>query len=253
MNYLNTGRQLELNSEIIEWDIKSAGLSICTEFNLIPEKELEYLRSIPKEKSNILIGIRSGDDKVFAKALETKFNEVVNEFIAVNNLDKDYDILSIKRDAVFVINHPILKSQLTKNIRFVDKNRYHAYLYLKPLEMYFKRDGKIDVKHFIGNKDERNRILKLHENGMMGLFRSFINLCESTNFNTKKISKELSEFVKAYKNRELDFDFYREFTTESKFRYYDSLVSNINESMIEKIDISYNYINYILPLIQLVV
>lgn len=253
MNYLNTGRQLELNSEIIEWDIKSAGLSICTEFKLIPKKELEYLKSIPKEKSNILIGIRSGNDKVFAKELESKFNEVVNEFIELNDLDKDYDILAIKRDAVFVINHPISKSQITENIRFVDKNTYHAYLYLKPLELYFKRNGEIDIKHFIGNVDERQRILKLHENGMMYLFKSFIELCESSNFDTVKISKEMSDFVKAYKNRELDFDFYREFTTESKFRYYDSMVSNINESMLEKINISYNYVTFILPLIQLII
>lgn len=253
MNYLNTGRQLELNSEIIEWDIKSAGISLCTEFGLIPEKELEYLRSVPKKKCDILIGLRSKEDKIFAKQLESKFNEAVNIFIELNNLDKDYDILAIKRDAVFVINHPISINQISNNIKFVDKNIYHAYLYLKPLELYFKRNGEIDIKHFIGNVDERNRILSLHKDGMMNLFHSFIDLCESTNFNTVKISNELSSFVKAYKNRELDFDYYREFNIDSKFRYYDSLVSNINESMMEKIDISYNYINFILPLIRLIV
>ena len=252
MNYLNTGRNLEINSEIIEWDIKSAGLSICTELNLLPEKELTYLKSIPKKKSNVLIGIKSGKDKVFGKALENGFNEMVNKFIELNNLDKDYDILAIKRDAVFVINYPIKINKLSDNIVFVNKNTYHAYLYLKSLEIYFKRDNTIDIKHLIGDEERRNEIIKLHETGMLAFLRAFIELCETTNFDKSKLSKELSEFVKAYKNRELDFNYYREFNVESKFKYFDSYLSNINESTLQKIDISYNYIKIILPLIKMI-
>ena len=67
----------------------------------------------------------------------------------------------------------------------------------------------------------------------------------------------LHEFTEAYKKRELPFDFYREFNSQSVYKYYDGeneiTLDEIDESTIDCIDIGWNYFNVILPTIRLFV
>ena len=49
--------------------------------------------------------------------------------------------------------------------------------------------------------------------------------------------------------KELDYDYYREFSVESRFRYQnlngEIMTDNINEEMLDKVNIEYNYIKFI--------
>ena len=73
--------------------------------------------------------------------------------------------------------------------------------------------------------------------------------------NHKDIQNYLSEFVLEYKKKTLDFPIYREFNQTSQYavwldgeKYY---FDEIDETYIEELDISFNYINIILPLVRL--
>lgn len=251
MNYLNKYKYLEVNSEIIEYDIKSANVSLCKEYNLLDEKTISKIEDMNKKQRVIKIGLIGRKNKDFMKSLEKHFTETTNKFIELNELNIEDDVISIKKDAVFVLNKNIKYDTIGNHIHFVKKNTYHAYLYLKPFEFYFKKDNSIDVKGLSNNS-------YLHKDGLLDILTQLIDLCENTSCNVKEINNFMKEFVILYKEKKLPLNAYREFNQNSQFKskIYDENVylDNINEEMLINgdIDISYNYINIILPLYRLI-
>lgn len=250
MFYLNKNRNFIINSEIVEWDIRAANLSLIKTYQLLPENIIDKIEPMKKADREIAVGLEMRKDKEFSKSLEKHFNIIIDEFLKVNNLDKDYDVISIKRDAAFVINRKINQSKFGDFIDFIPKHKYHAYIYLKPYEIYFEDNDNIEIKGL------NNDVLSIHKDGMISLISDIIEIAETTNMNAKKLNHYLSEFVDAYKNRQLEYAMYREFTNESKFRYNMMgnimMLDDIDETVLNRIDISYNYLNFILPLIQLI-
>lgn len=255
INRINSFRLFEVSSDIVEWDIRRAGLNLIKENSLLSDKKIGELSQLEKEECDKTIGKLQIKDKEFSKNLEQAFTDIMNLFIKENDLDAEYDVLAIKKDACFVINKKISKCTFGDHIRFVPKNKYHAYLYLKPFEFYFRRDGSIDLKGLCRDKKERSRIMKLHEDGILNLIQNVICVAEATQMNQAKINQLLHSFVDMYKKRELDFDYYREFTIQSEFRYQfmgaEIMAQNIDEAMFEKVNIEWNYKNIILPLINI--
>lgn len=257
INVTNMGRPFEVNSSIIEWDMKRAGPSLIKEFGLLPKDEIEQLELLPKLDCDIAIGKRQIKDKIFSSRLEQAFTDSMNLFLDSNGIDREIDVISIKKDACFVINKKITHSDFGKYIHFVNKNQYHAYMHIHPLEMYFKRNGEVDIKGLVGDKKKRTEIIKLHEDGMINFLFYVVELAEKTNLHPKHMNSFLHDFVNMYKRKELEFDYYREFNIESRFRYRfagaEVMADHIDESMLQKVDITYNYINIILPVINLLV
>lgn len=246
MFWTNKDRLFAVNSEIIEWDIKSANLSLIKEYKLLSEDKIEKIEKMEKKERVIYVGKQMRKDKAFSKELEKLFNKVINEFIEVNDLDMNFDILSIKRDAVYVINKPIPYPNIGNYITFIPKNNYSSFIFVKPYEFY---KGKImDIK---GVSDE---ILSLHENGIVSFINDVLDIASQSNMNQKKIQIYLSDYVKAYKNKELPYDHYREFGREVfKCVMFNSImeIDTIDDELLDSIDISKNYIDIILPVIQI--
>lgn len=228
------------NNEIIEWDIKSANTSLMSYYNLQPENVITKLASMAKSQREISVGKLMRKDKEFAKALENSFNEIVNEFFEANELSWD-DIVAVKKDAVFVKNHRIKKCEFGA-VHFIPKNQYKHVLLLPKYEIYIS-DEKIDVK---GIPDDK---VKLHQDGVL----DFIKTSMETADDYINLQSYFKEYVNAYKKKELDYDHYREFNPESLFRVggeYPMLTDSMIEEDMEFLDISYNYINVIIPTIQ---
>lgn len=227
--------------------MKAANISICKEYNLLPPTTISKIEVLHKSKRERSIGLISQKDKVFARALEDKFNEVVKIFIENNNLDMDWDILGVRKDAVFVINREIKFPSIGENIIFRPKGRYLHHIYLNPYDIYINLD-KIDVKGIDDN------FLPLHENGILSLLRIISN-CMGSDNPKRDINELMSDFVLSYKKRLLDYDFYREFNPNSKFRINlfgnEILLDQIDDEFLPQIDITYNYEKIILPLIRL--
>lgn len=264
INFINESRPFEINSSIIEWDMRRAGIHIIKEYSLLSEKEIQYYESLPKKESDVAIGKRQIGDKDFSKRFEQGFTDAMNTFLEQNYLDMNFDVISIKKDACFVINRDIKNPYVGKHIEFVQKNKYHACVNLKPFltkgngyEFYFSRTNGIDVKGLSGNKDTRNKLIELHQNGILNFLEYTIDLAEKTGLDPKQMNHFLHNFVEMYKRKELDFDYYREFNIESRFRYHflgnEMMTDRIDESMLEKIRIDFNYIHIIMPLINLIV
>lgn len=228
------------NNEVIEWDIKSANTSLMSYYNLQSEEIIQRLSNLEKSKREVAVGKLMKKDKEFAKKLEESFNLIIEEFFNANNLSWD-NVVSVKKDAVFVKNHSIVMSEFG-DVRFIPKNQYKHVLLLPRYEFYLS-DSKCDVK---GLPDKK---IELHESGMIEFIRTSLEIADD--FIT--MHKYFAEYVKAYKNKELEFDHYREFTPDSLFRIggdCQMLAEEMIEEDIDFLDISYNYINIVIPTIQ---
>lgn len=254
INFLNQNRPFEISSKIVEWDIRRAGLNIIKEFSLLPDKLVTELEDMSKKEADIKIGKLQIRDKEFAKIFNQKFTDVMKEFMEKNGIDMEYDTISIKKDACFVINKKVSQDTIGTNIKFIAKNEYHAFVYLKPYEVYFQRNGELDIKGLSGVKEIRNHLIEIHKKGILNFIEATIDLAEGSNLNKKQLNSFLHDFVEMYKKKELDFDYYREFNVESRFRYQllgsEIMADNIDSDMLKHVNIEYNYKNIILPLIN---
>jgi hypothetical protein len=120
------------------------------------------------------------------------------------------------------------------------------------------------TKELIHKEEDINEILEKVKNiGKINTqtfkFKTcLLNIDENRKFDYINLSDNSQEFIEAYKKRELPFDYYREFNSQSAFMYYAAdgskvFLDEIDESVIDTIDISWNYINIILPLARLLI
>ena len=180
------------------------------------------------------------------------FKKARKMFFEENNLNEE-DIISIKKDAIF-INKKIAVRKFG-NIEFVKKNVYSSYYYINGLELYFSnKKKKIDVK---GISDS---LIKRHDGFMLDFL---IDIFTKNEYDpTLEESAELLlEFAEEYKTKQLPIEFYREFNKICAYKtniemnngrqiVYLDQIDEHNE-LVETIDIRFNYLNVIMPLIRI--
>lgn len=236
------------NSEIYEYDMKEAGFSLIQEFGLLPEMVIDNLKKYKKEQRKIEIGMLQRDSQEFTKNLNQAFKDARYSFFVKNDIE-DNDIVAIKKDAIF-LNRKIKHEEFGKYIDFRIKNKYSAYVgVLDNIELYYvpgdmDMPGRIDVK---GINDDK---VKLHEGYMLELMAKFIHRMQSRPH--EEVTRYMRDIIDKYKRKELDIGYYREFSFRSKFRdrhgdYYDEYWPD----EIDELDITYNFYNILIKLIQI--
>ena len=111
-------------SDIIEYDMKRAGLSIIKENHLLPDDEIVRLEKKEKRVADTEIGKLNYKIKGFSRTLEDYKTQYRLEFGKLNDLS-DEDIISVKSDAIFTRKY-CEHTQITEHIVFRQKNQYHA-------------------------------------------------------------------------------------------------------------------------------
>jgi hypothetical protein len=213
-------------------------------YKLANPKIISKLEKMDKRDREVSVGMLIKKNREFANALEKAFTDIIEEFITVNMIDSEIDIISIKKDAVFIKNKNIKYNEFGNgDVKFIKKNSYTGCILIPNYEFYYAKD-KIDVK---GLSDE---VLPLHQDGTLAFISTLMQ--ESNNWN--ELNQFMKEYSYAYKMRELPFNAYREFTSSSKFRVNmfgnELMMDEIDEEMIESTDISYNYIKIFLPTLK---
>lgn len=242
--YLDKSIEYLISTEIIEYDIKSAGYSLSRKYNLLEESVLEDLRLADKKSRQIKIGLLCRDRPSYNEALKKAFIDIRREFFIANSITDD-QVLSIKKDAIFLFRH-VQNVNFGQDVTFVEKNRYSSYFYINKKEFYLSPTG-LDVKGIADDK------LELHRDYMLDFMYHIFRMMETTDF--KYIRKELVEFTNHYKARNLDIGYYRELNGDSAFRMiddfcgYDIGIDNVDN--VDDVNISYNWMNYIRPIIAI--
>jgi len=241
--YLDKTIPYLISKEIIEYDISSAGYSISKEFKLLSQSRLRYLETLDKTARQIAIGLYQKNDSSYKDALKEKFIEVRKMFFEANKLDDD-DVLSIKKDAIVCLRR--CDRCVFGDIRFVDKNVYTSFFNFNNLEFYLGRDT-LDVK---GISDEK---LKLHKDYMLDFLFRILKMFEISS--RRQLITNIKEFSDYYKSKQLMIGYYRELNKDSLYKLektlQGALVGLLNSESIDGIDISYNYMNYIVPLLNI--
>jgi len=237
INY-SSSYNIILNSFIREYDISKANINALYQRGVIDKTFYDTLYNADKSIREITIGNMIRDNKQIYNEIQAGIVNAKRELIVSNDIDLE-DIVSIKNDAVFVMNRKLentkfglmdFKLNNTYNI-FIKINRYEFYYYFNS----FNGEEVLDVK---GISDDK---LVLHEK----YFKDFLLAL----FNTLQIDgivaavNMLQNFSLAYINRQLDIEYYRKFNSESDFDllYEGNLWSSITVSDKNIIDIRYNY------------
>lgn len=232
---------------IVEYDIKSANTSLMRYYNLMPLADIEKISAMAKEDREITVGKLMRSSPTFAKGLESAFSMIIEEFLKENHLDKETDVISIKKDAVFVRNRSVKKTTFGDSVVFRAKGEYTGFFQIPSKEFYYQKSGKFDVKGI------SNELLPLHVNGvldfMLGVFQEASHSIE--------LQKYLKEYASCYKKLELPFAAYRQFDGNSKFLVHlmgqDVLMDNIDDSLLRYLDVTYNYLNVYLEVLKVII
>ena len=114
-------------------------------------------------------------------------------------------------------------------------------MYLNNKEFYYDSSSdNLDVKGI----SEISRI-KCRD-GILNDIKSFMKSSEKVNPNM--LFNKLKIYRKKYLNRELPIDCYREIDNDGMFRLGNYTLMNASEDILPSLDISQNYISYILPI-----
>lgn len=238
--YLNPNIFYIFNTEIIEYDMKRAGLSLVQEYELLDEKTISILKKLPKDACDRKLGLLQREDKVFAEKLKVAFQSAREQFFIMNEIEDD-EILAIKKDAIFMLKR-CEHEKFGKFVMFRIKHEYTSYIHLGKLELYYN-PTIIDVK---GITDE---LLIHHEEYMLKFLKQYFLKMETSD----KISviSFVRRFIDRYKRRELEPGYYREFNNKSVFRtiYGDTIGEWIDD--VNYLDIHYNYMEILIKLIKI--
>lgn len=241
--YLNKDIDYIINSEIREYDLKSAGLSLIKEFQLAPPKVISQLELMDKEPRNKEIGMMQ-KNKGFAEDLKHAFVEARRMFFEANGIE-DSDVLSIKKDAIFIVRKRC-DEQITDNLQFRVKNQYLGYMYLNRVEFYYTSPTDIiDVKGLGPD------VQTYHGDYMLDYIRDVFAGAIYSSHN--ELVKQICKFVSAYRLNRLEYGYYRRLDESFFYDVIDPEVGHMSIKDVDDneqvtLDITYNYFNYLVPI-----
>lgn len=239
--YTNDEYKFIISKSIKEMDIKAAGMNMLISAGKLSDKQIEYLNSLDKKTRNVKIGLMMKKEPSLNKVKSDGLIKYRKEFFEKNNIE-DSNVISIKSDAIFLVNQHI-KFNKFDNVEFVEKNRYTSFYNLNRLEFYYS-NKKLDIKGI--NKD----VQKIHKKYFLHFLKHVFDTAEKYGFD--KTREVIYDFSKDYLNMKLHPEFYREFSHYPVFRLKDNNNYGYKFTMkMKDIDIRYNYLNYIIPLIKI--
>lgn len=243
-NFTNQNIPFLFNMKIYEYDMKEAGFSLTKEFALLDPKIIEKLSKYKKDKRKVELGLIQRKDANYRNDLKLAFKEARRFFFEENNLD-DNDVISIKKDAIFT-KRKCEKTKFGNYIEFRVKNEYTSYIKLdKKLEFYY-RENTLDIK----GMNEEN--MKYHKDYMISFIIRFFNKMETSD--KKDVIEFVKRFIDKYKWRELEVGYYRTFDFNSCYRVLgddENAFMEYYEKDKDDLDISYNFNNILLKLLQI--
>lgn len=246
-NYTNKELVYLKNVRITEWDIASAGFSVIKFKKLFPENQIRYLENLPKYDRNVYIGKEMRKNpKISVDVVET-LEKVRKSFVILNKI-KEEDVLSVKKDAIFLINKKPETTLIKDFFQFREKSTYTSFLYLNKKEFYYDSANDIlDVKGLSEKTKNAQHDFLLND------IKEIMKAGEKYN------QEELYSFLKRYRDRYLSLTLPKETyklmgstfdDEENKYAFQEYRLDNIGEDMLEDIDISFNLSRYILPIIE---
>lgn len=250
-NYLTPSRYI--SGRIVEYDIRSANISILRTKNIISEDEYINLYNMPKKQREIEIGLKIKNDSSIYESIKEGIKEARLELGKSNIINPD-SIVRIANDAVYINSNIDLKNTKFGNyVEFRKKSTYNIMIQLYNIIIFlaFLPDGNLDID--VKGLGEEN--IKLHEDCILYTIISTIVIKERSG--TIAAISYLTDICEKYIHYNLPVGYYREFNSESSYRLkytipgntvnmtrmpgYNLGINNVSEYDKNSLDINYNY------------
>lgn len=207
-NFLNKDIKYIKDSIITEYDMQNAGLSILLHEGLITQKNYDKLmNNYDKHDRDVVVGKFLKNHPKISKELMEGFVSARKEFFEVNEID-DMDVLSIKKDAIFLVNRSVNQTKINEDYNFRVKNQYNCYMNIRGKEFYYSTDtDELTVKGI------STEIISNQENYLLQFIKDCLRL-DLTN-QKDRLFEKLLVFKNDFLTFNLDKEFYRDITTNS--------------------------------------
>ena len=236
--WTNPGVNSIFGQEIYEYDIASAGANLLKFYHLVDDSISDKLLSLPKKKRVVEMGLYLKKHPDLNKSLKEAFANIRKMFFESNGIDM-YDLVSIKKDAIFLTRE--VKFTIFDNIEFRVKNKYTSFIQLSPLELYYA-NGEVTIKGI--NETE----IPYFSETWIPFYKTLFQKAEG--FGKDEALQYLRRFIDRYKKDELPIEYYREFRPGAMFSVLNPDDTNayftFPEERRSELNIQYNYLNVLM-------
>lgn len=231
---------------IREYDISKADISIFLSKGIITQEQFNFLARIPGHARNVQMGVLQQENPKLKKVLSMGIEDIRKQFFEANDI-QDYEVLSIKNDAIFLISKVPTVTTFGM-VTLKNKNTYTSFYKLPRKfnkEFYYylnqaSNEEQLDIKG-MGKKEQELHIEYITE-FLLVLFNSI------EVFPLSDAIELLQTFYNQYINKELDIGYYRRYDQisgydtmlESPVLKYRYNIKYLSQEHREMIDISYN-------------
>lgn len=227
---------------IYEYDIQKANINILRELRLIDDDYYNKLLKMKRMQRQMEIGYLIKYNEGLGDKLANGILQYKKRLFEENGIE-DSDILSIKNDAVFIIDKN-LKNTKFGRVHFVKKNSYTSFVKLtKTIEIYFEYNT-IDSTMSLDIKGISEENLQKHHEYMATFLAEILYYVE-----TGSIAEALTyagDFYNNFISYKLPVGYYRNFNAESDFIINaNGTTYSVNyiidsDVMLRSVDIGYN-------------
>lgn len=234
-----------INKNIQEWDLKQANISILRTLDVITEEQYLHYRDLPKEQREIAIGKLRKDPNIEA-SYKKGLALAKHLFFEKNNLTEE-NILYIDHDSITTVHDWSdsraikIDGNITPLLQFRTKNKYTSFYRLFTIDFLYFNIGY--QEHFRFKNINEVKLRSKHKDYFIDLLLSIAYSAQTESL--LETLNMIKNIYQSYCNKEMELEYYREFTTDSKFRlvstnFYTYYAENVEESNREFIDINYN-------------
>lgn len=242
-SFINPDIESLISVYIREYDIAKANISILLSKGLISYEQYNYYYNLPPDQRKIQIGCLQRDNKEINEGLKKGFAEYRKLFFESNDLTYN-DILSIKKDAIFIIDK-IPRNTQFDHVVFRQKNEYTSYYRYSFMYNHYEFLYLNDSIHQIENLDVKGMgsAYQLHDNYMNDFFKCIFEAAEQ---DVKEAINICALFLENYVNRSVESGYYREYNPNSKLLFNLSNIHSyymdylVDEKFKHMLDISFN-------------
>lgn len=211
INY-NSGIVYIVSSYIREYDIAKANINVLYKYKAIDLDTYNKCLNMDKYDREVFIGLLQQSNPNITEILKAGIIQAKKEFFEANDI-QDNEVLSIKNDAVFLINKIPMYIKFD-NIEFVNKDVFTSYYRIFDKEFYYNFNP-LENKEKLVIKGMKKVTQELHQNYLIDFFKAVFYSAQNDSIeNTLNI---IISFNEKYINLELPIEFYRNFDALSMY------------------------------------
>lgn len=200
------------NTFIYEYDISKCNINVLYTKGVINKSTYDYLYDSERMVRQVYVGKLIRDNPSINDVLKAGIIEAKQMLFEQNAID-DRDVLSIKNDAVFIINKRL---GITKFglIEFALKHVYTAYYKIKNMEYYYYYNS-MTKEECLDIKGISDSVLPYHEKHFFQLLKDVFYTVQTSGIEVAV--RLLKDAYMDYITLTMPIEYYREFNIESQY------------------------------------